>query len=574
MSRYDFCLKCMTHKGDAAQCPKCGYNENTPRKLPALTPGTLLADRYVAGCVIAENGEGFTYIAMDTRLDRKVTIREFLPQNLCTRENGSDAVVVSPDCREAYSDFMEDFTAIGQAVKRMNGKPGIAQVLDMFACNNTQYIVYEYVQGTTLTELVRRAKSLTWDEAKPIFMPLINTLSAAHSIGLVHFGICPDNIYMTPGGTLSLTGYSVPSIRMAETELDAELYDGYSALEQYSADGSNGAWSDVYALSAVILFALTGKRLPDAVSRTYEPKLPIPAQLAEIIPTYVLTALAGGLQVRPENRTRTMDALAEALSSRGGVSDSRQSAPAQQRRPSYNDEPAREQRRPAPSEPQRRPNPAPAAAKAKSGETNGDTAWYKNLSQFQYWLLTTCLGIIVLGTIAVIVFLNIRPLLKQDNKKPVVVDDGFVSTADVGLEADLYVVPDFRGMVWADTKSNPDYLMFDLIELREVYSDDYAAGQIAAQSVAPQSEVQRNSPIAITVSLGSELCPIPNIIGKTVLEADEELTAAGLVLGKQSEEYNSGVERGRVIAIDGSSVGTRIKRGSEVAIIVSLGSEG
>jgi len=115
--------------------------------------------------------------------------------------------------------------------------------------------------------------------------------------------------------------------------------------------------------------------------------------------------------------------------------------------------------------------------------------------------------------------------------------------------------------------------MFDLIEVGESYSDDYDVGEIMKQSIAPNEEVQMGTPIAITVSLGSEMCVIPNIVGKTIAEADEALTAEGLVLGNQTEQYSDSVPQGCIISITGASVGSRMKRGSMVDVVVSLGSE-
>ena len=129
-----------------------------------------------------------------------------------------------------------------------------------------------------------------------------------------------------------------------------------------------------------------------------------------------------------------------------------------------------------------------------------------------------------------------------------------VSSADVGLEPNMYVVPDLRGIPWTEASNSPDYMMFDIIELGEAYSDDYEVGEIMKQSIAPNTEAQYGTPIAVTISLGSEMCVIPNIIGMTVLEADIALTEAGLVIGTQTEEYNSGVERGKIIDIVGGSV--------------------
>ncbi|MBE6765934.1 MAG: PASTA domain-containing protein [Ruminococcaceae bacterium] len=545
----DICLGCMSKKGSEAECPKCGYIEGTPQILPALTPGTVIADRYLVGKKISSNGEGIVYIALDRESGRKVTLHEYLPVTLCTRITGDDAIKVNPGAEGAYDDYREDFLEIHKAVARISNIPAIVPVLDIFECNNTVYAVYENVAGKPLTEIIRRAKRLTWDEARPIFLPLISAMISAHSIGLVHFGINPDCVYMTHDGRLVITGFGIPDARFSETELAPELYDGYSAIEQYALEGERGKWSDVYSLSAVIYFCLTGKRPPDSVSRAYDPRLKIPTELADVIPAHVVTALSGGLQVQPEKRTPGFEELKNELSLRApsrSRDDGAQRAPYQK-------------------------TPAPAGANRNAAKKSGP--WYENLSQLQYGLLAAGITLVTLGLLVWIVWPGVKNAIEtslpnhSSGSTTVVISGGDISESDV----ETCVVPSFVNKVWTDVRTDPNYQMFALIQLPESYSDNYPEGVIISQNVAEGTVVEVGTPIGITVSLGPKMRTIPNIIGMSVAEADTALTGSGLILGDQLEQYSDSVPSGRIISLSGSAVGNKIAAGSAVNVVVSLG---
>ncbi len=590
-------MGCMNNKGSEPVCKRCGFAEGTPNRNPALAVGTVLDGRYLVGAVQTMTGEGASYIAMDETTGRKVILREYLPSTLCSRKKNG-AVAVRENCQHIFEDYLSDFLEISRAVSRLSDVQAIAPVLDIFEANNTAYAVYEYVAGRTFGELIERAKRLTWDEAKPLFMPLVSALAEAHSIGLVHFGINPDNVIITREGNLILTGFAIPDSRMAETDLRPELCDGFSALEQYSADGKKGKWTDVYSLSALMLFALTGKCPPPATARAQNPRLNVSSALAETIPTHVLTAIAGGLQVRADQRTPSVDALRSELLGRsapGGAARPAAGRPQPDRRSSDSAVERGAQRSGSAftdslnnvagavsgfasnliqqGKKQLADNRQKNAAKqaANSGEP-----WYRRLTQFQYGLLSTCISIIVLGLIALIVFINIKPLLNpDDNKGPNVHYAGYASGTDLGIgTSETYIVPDLKGEDWLSAATNPDLLMFQILQKDEDYSDDYDVGQIIRQSIAPGTEVHYGTPIAVTVSLGSKNCKIPNIIKMTVAEADTALTEAGLRLGSQTEEYNDSVPVGRIISISGAEIGSRLTRGSAVNVVVSLGPEG
>lgn len=564
----NLCMGCMSQKGGEAVCPRCGYHEGTPNPVSALKAGTVLDNRYIVGAVRRKNGEGITYIALDDTNGRKVIVREFMPATVASRSKKGDSVRPKDNCEHIYRDYLSDFLEISRAVSRLSDVSAVVPVLDIFESNNTAYAVYEYVNAKPLGELVQRAKRLTWEEARPLFLPLISAMSAAHAIGLVHFGINPDSVMLTREGGLVISDFGIPDSRIAETELQADLADGFSAPEQYSLETKKGKWTDVYSMCALILFALTGKCPPDAPTRCRDPRLNVSGSLADTIPTHVLTAISSGMQVDSANRIPSMETLRSELGARGGEARGNQNAAGGMAR-----------------------NVTAAAGKFVSNVQNAFSQggkkqknqsddsgepWYRRLTQLQYGLLSACLSILVLGTIAVIVFLNVRHLLNPDDGKgPTVQYVGQVSGSDmVGNITDMYVVPDLRGVNIDIARSSPDYLMFDVLPTDEDYSDDYEVGQIIKQSIPKDTEAAYGTPIAVTVSLGSKMCAIPNIVGRTVSEADSDLIAAGLCLGTQTEEYNDSVPAGRIISVSGAEIGSRLVRGSAVNVVVSLGAEG
>lgn len=578
------CLGCMTNKGNAAECPRCGYVEGTPQVLPYLEPGTLLLDKYIVGKRLRTDGEGVTYIGFDIAGKKRVTVREYLPKTLCSRVKDDDSIIIASGNRLVYQDYMQDFMEIGRAVTKLSGLPAIVPVVEIFEANNTAYIVNEYVDGKPLEEIIKRARRFTWEEARPLFMPLISTMISAHAIGLVHFGISPDNIVMTRNGTLKLQGFGSPDAHLAETELEPKFYDGFSAIEQYSLEGKKGKWTDVYGMSAVIFYALTGKKPPDAVSRSYEPRLNMPAEVAQTIPTHVVTALAGGLQVKIDTRTHSMDELKEQLNNpvprrvepSPSASAFSNTSAGTSYGDAYVDEPNYDEEEEIPTRTvQQRPSePRRAAAQPSHSEAKADS---DEISPYKYGIMSGLIGFVVLGIIALIcIRFIVLPMLKNKDNDNEYTPELYVSsedTTDSAQEKVLYEVPNLVGKDWSKVNGNSKYADFDIRLTSEEYNENYEEGKIVAQTVEAGSAVAQNTPIGVTVSLGSKMRTVPNIIGMTVSEASAELDKAGLALGDQAEEYSDDYEMGRIIRLNGIEVGSKIQAGSMINVVVSLGDE-
>lgn len=573
------CLGCMSNKGASMECPKCGYVEGTPQVLPYLEPGTVLKERFILGKHLSANGEGVTYIGYDVSANKKVTVREYLPKTLCSRVKDDNNIIIASGNKLVFQDYLQDFMEIGRALTKLSSLPSIVPVVDMFEANKTAYIVYEYVDGKPLDEIIKRARRFTWEETRPLFLPLISTVNSAHSIGLVHFGICPENIIMTRSGTLKLQGFGSPDAHLAETELTAEFYDGFSAIEQYSLEGKKGKWTDVYAMCAVLFYALTGKRPPDAVSRSYEPRLNMPADVAQNIPTHVVTALAGGLQVNIETRTHSMEELKNQLTNPVPRRTEAKPAPAAPApaapvsAPSYGERYVDE---PAYPQPVRSTMPAASAQMNRSARDYDDDDDEPEISPYKYGIISGLIGFVVIGVIALICLnLIVIPMMNKDKTED---DDPttYVSSQADGTESEatvLYRVPTLVNKKWSNVDGNEKYSNFYIRLSEEVYDETYEEGRIISQSVEAGSTVTKNTAISVVVSKGSKMRTVPNIIGKNVEEASKELEKAGLLLGDQAEEYSDDVESGKIIRLNGIEPGKKIQAGSMINVVVSLGKE-
>jgi serine/threonine-protein kinase len=275
-----------------------------------MIPGTDLHGRYTVGILIGANGEGANYIAYDKKLHRKVLIREFMPAGLCSRVKGKPLVGISYNHLAEYKALMAEFTELNRNLARYRGLTHIITILDMFAENNTTYVVSEYVEGITLTEYLKEnTGKLPIDRVREIFSPVLISIAKINKAGIIHRGLCPDTIYITDDGEFRISGFSISAIRTKGAELEPELFDGYTAPEQYSVNGRQGTFTDVYAVSAVVYRMLTGVKPVSAAERLEKDSLAAPSEVNPKIPQNLSVAVMRGLSLTGEHRIQTVEEL-------------------------------------------------------------------------------------------------------------------------------------------------------------------------------------------------------------------------------------------------------------------------
>lgn len=282
------CMGCMRETGQSGVCPHCGYDAGSASvEDNCLKPYTILRGKYLVGRALGKGSFGVTYIGFDLNLQLPVAVKEF----------HSDGNTVK-----------EDFLAEAKTLARCNDLPGIVAVKDFFEENATAYIVMEYAEGMTLRAYTEKAGGrLTMSDLLPALTPVMRALLGIHNKGLLHRDVSSDNIILTADNGMRLLDFGAAGKR------HDMLKSGYAPEEQYRADGVQGPWTDIYALSAVIYQCITGVTLPESTKRVQQDTVKNPSELGISIALQTETALMKGMAVHAEDRFQSIDALTEAL---------------------------------------------------------------------------------------------------------------------------------------------------------------------------------------------------------------------------------------------------------------------
>lgn len=291
-------------------CAECGYPARSDNRPGVhLAPGTLLHGRYKAGRVLGQGGFGATYLGWDDRLRVKVAIKEYYPANLISRLPNAAAVSpFSDEHGETFATGLAKFLEEARTLARLRDVREIVGVQDFFEENGTAYLVMELLEGRTMKKyLADCGGRIDVKRALSVVTPIAKALQAIHDQGLIHRDISPDNIFLTNAGDRKLLDFGAAR-QSARTDagLTVILKPGYAPPEQYSNEGRQGPWSDVYALCATLYLALTGRTPPDATARFMNDKVPRPAELGVTLPSGFEKALMAGLAMRWQDRPQSM----------------------------------------------------------------------------------------------------------------------------------------------------------------------------------------------------------------------------------------------------------------------------
>ena len=320
------CLNCFEQIKDELEiCPFCGYIEDTPAEEDVhISPGTVLAGRYVIGRVLGFGGFGVTYAGWDEKLEQRVAIKEYLPNEFSTRVPGQTRLTVSGGVnREYFNAGLDRFIDEAKRLSKFQQEEGIVRVFDCIAANETAYMIMEYLEGETLSELLRGEGTLTEQEAVSILMPVMRSLETVHRSGIIHRDIAPDNIFLTEDGRVKLIDFGAARYISAELSrsLTVIVKPGYSAEEQYRGNSDQGLYTDVYSLAATLYKMLTGETPPDALERREsiengrKDPLTKPSKINKDISPVTENAIINALNIRIEDRTPTINAFIEDLTS-------------------------------------------------------------------------------------------------------------------------------------------------------------------------------------------------------------------------------------------------------------------
>lgn len=317
----NLCIGCMRPLGSDEICPHCGLKQDEYTPIPrCLTPGTVLAERYMTGKVLGEGAFGITYIGWDLSMDIPVAVKEYFPSDMVSRDVicglGNDVYLYENEKRKDYDSYLDKFFNEAKCLSRFNQIEGIVSVRDFFYENNTAYIVMQYIEGISVKQYIERNGKIPAKKVIKMIRPVLQALKQVHGTGIVHRDISPDNIMIKPDQSLTLIDFGAARVRNTDTSrtMTVMFKRGYSPEEQYRYKGKWGPYTDVYSICATIYFMITGVPPTDSVIRALKDEMPSLVGMKELgIPVSQRKAVMKGLAVSLKNRWQNIDELYQAL---------------------------------------------------------------------------------------------------------------------------------------------------------------------------------------------------------------------------------------------------------------------
>ena len=288
-----------------------------------LPVGTRLGE-FELTALLGEGGFGIVYLAIDHSLERRVALKEYMPSVLAARSANSQVQVKSERHRETFEAGRKSFVNEARLLASFD-HPSLVKVYRCWEANGTAYMVMPFYEGKTLKALLREMASPP-DEAwlRNLLGPLTEALAVIHNESCYHRDIAPDNVMMLAGTQRPLLldfGAARRVIGDMTQALTVILKPGYAPVEQYaeSPGMKQGPWTDVYALAAVVYYAIVGKTPPPSVGRLLgDSYVPLVEQAAGRYSAAFLAAIDHALVVRPEARTQDIAQLRIELGLVGG----------------------------------------------------------------------------------------------------------------------------------------------------------------------------------------------------------------------------------------------------------------
>ena len=521
-----YCLQPLP--GAAQSCPHCGKSFAGRNPGGTLPVGTVLAGRYTVGEMLSIDGEGILYRGAENLGRFRVTIKEYLPITLTAERTAESTLRPKTGSEVLFKTTRMDFADLYRSIQRITPANGLEAVLDVVEANNSVYAILENLGGTPLDQwLENHPGTIRPDDACTMLQPVFEGVAAMHKIGLVHRGICPENIRVMENDRCRLAGYATVGLRTAGSGLREQLYEGYSAPEQYSTAEFEGRYTDEYSLAAVFYRMVCGQAPVPAAQRMVADSNPRAKSVNGSLPLYVSQVLQLGLRLRPMERIQTVPQLYQALSSK-----------------EYTAELTRTMK---PETPVRTAQPEPER------------------KEHLLSLKALLAGIVIL--LSILILLTLWSVLSQHIHQPAAsAAESEPASSEVMVPQNL--VPNFIGMDYTQVQNNREYTSMYLFYVTEEYSDTAPAGQIIQQQPDADTVLKAGETIRLVVSKGPQMVEIPNIIGFTQDGAVKELEARGLVASCFMVVNDGSYASGCVVRTS-EEPGTRVEVGTVITVYIA-----
>jgi len=497
---------------------------------PSSLIDRVLDGRYRVLSHLADGGMATVYVALDERLDREVALK-----------------VMRADLAKDES-FVERFRREARSAARLS-HPNVVAVYDQGEDDGQVFLAMELVNGLTLRQVMHSEGPMTVRAALDIFDPILQALGAAHSAGLIHRDVKPENVLLREDGTVKVADFGLArAIATTTSTAQTGLLLGtvaYLSPEQVER-GVADARSDVYAAGLLLFEMLAGSKAyvgDSAIHVAYQhvhSEVPLPSSRVATVPAGLDQVVARATAREPDERPRDAnELLAEVRRARQALT------PAElDRLPgavfgSATDSTIAMSRTAV--VPAAMLSNRPGADRPRRG-----SRW--RLPDLGPWggrrsnIALVALALVLAA--ATFLFFAAGPGAKT--AVPRVVG----STVEVAQKA--------LTQAHLDTKVVKSY--DEIVRVGVVLAGDPPAGR----------EVRRGSTVTLTISQGPERHEVPSLVGRTQTDAQDRVTGALLTVGTVTKAYSETVPEGQVIS-SSPAAGTALKRAAPVALVISQG---
>ncbi|WP_434582117.1 Stk1 family PASTA domain-containing Ser/Thr kinase [Carbonactinospora thermoautotrophica] len=489
--------------------------------------GQVLGGRYRVERPVARGGMAAVYQALDTRLDRRVAVK-----------------VMNPDLAQDEQ-FVARFIREAKSAAALT-HPNVVSVYDQGADNGHLYLVMELLSGRTLRDLLHERGRLTPRQTLSILEPVLAALAAAHTAGLIHRDVKPENVLLSDDGRVKVVDFGLARSVSAATNTSTDQLMGtvsYLAPEQVER-GFADQRSDVYAAGIVLYEMLTGEKphhgenpIEVIYQHVHEDVPPPSSRVPGLAPEFdrlvsLATARdaaarlpdAGAFLAEVRRLRTTLPPEALDLGDTPGTSPLSEPTTVLPRPPADGPRPAKTAV--VPTYP---PEPPPALRRPR-----GPLAFLA--------VLTAAL------LVALVAFL-------------------------VG-SAQFTRTPDLRNRTLAEAQEEARRFGLTVVAPadKQEWSETVARGRVVTTDPEPGHRIRKGGTITPILSKGPERYHVPPLKGLTEEEATRALAESNLAKGQVIREYDADVPEGEVIRSD-PPAGTALKRGTSVNLVISKGAE-
>lgn len=516
-----------------------------------ISPGMILSERYEVIDKVGSGGMADVYEARDLRLNRNVAIK------VLKQEYSNDAK------------FVAKFRGEAQSVAGLS-HPNIVNVYDVEDDENLHYIVMELVEGITLKKFIEKKGRLEINEAIGIGIQIAQGIEEAHKNNIIHRDIKPQNIIISKEGKVKVTDFGIAKAATSNTITSNAMGSVHYISPEQARGGYSDEKSDIYSLGVTIYEMLCGKvpfqgesTVSVAFAHVHEeaPKL---NEMDETIPRSLSRIVQKCMQKKPDMRYENAAALIMDL--RRAVSEPDGDYVVLDEM--VNDSPTIRLSDDMVRAVKETPRKVSAEERdEESAEVLDEDAMDPKLER----ILKICSGVVALIIVIVIILLAVKVMSpgssSKEDKKSV------TTTAEPSPSADVNTVevPELVD----HTLEEAEQLLEDAnLKYRlEPQKSDKDPNTVIDQDPAAGEEVEEGTRVTIYYSQEEEGVAIPDVSNDTVEEATATLENLGLTVSESNgKEYSNTVDEGKVCGTD-PVIGSSVKKGTSVRLIVSKGSK-